>query len=143
MQPIIIYRAKTKKSNEWVKGHLFYSYPHKEWCIQKEIINYHVQLDNDFNFVIINPDTVGMFWRTVNKVDLFTGDIFSLDGDFPKLVRFINGQFRIANLCDLKHNKLLSIWQIPADGWFDGRLGRIQIDGNEFENPELVKDLEG
>ena len=91
---------------------------------------------------IVLPESVGQFiGRKDNKLtNIFDGDIITVNGHYPKLVKFIpeRAAFCLANISDFKNQEWCDIWQQPHSSWWDEM--NIEVIGNKFDNPELLKE---
>lgn len=90
----------------------------------------------------VESESVGQFiGRKDNKLTkIFDGDIITVNGHYPKLVKFIpeRAAFCLANISDLKNQEWWDIWQQPHSSWWDEM--EIEVIGNKFDNPELLED---
>lgn len=130
---IIEFRGKTIH-NEWHFGDLWQIYDEEKNRNIGVIIPHNTDFnDVNFDFVVL-PKTIGQFTGLCDKHDnrIYEGDIirhvYSLkkdengqwvDNAETFLVEFDRGRFNISHLCEVTN--------------------RIEILGNKFDNPELLK----
>lgn len=128
----IKFRGKDPRNNKWVYGY-FSTIENREHYILSPcgLGLLHTE---------VIPESVGMYWRTVNNQELFEGDIFSVNGKYNKVVRWVDkhAAFCVANIDELNCD-WMDIWQRPDPSWFKDFGREIVIIGNEFDNPELLK----
>lgn len=134
------FRGKQINGCEWLYGYYFaydsvsdnQTYhsivPGKYSC--KPVEHFHVA-----------PETVGQFTglKDCKGVEIYEGDIISVNGKYPKLVRYINEYacFCLANLSDL-NQKWMQPWQQVSPGWWNDFNREILIVGNEHDTPEMI-----
>jgi len=96
----------------------------------------------------IETKTIGQFTGLYDKngKEIYEDDIFTIDGKYPKLVKYINewSAFCVANL-DTLTNPLMSKWrdkykyQQLSPLWWSDFKNEIEVIGNIHDNPELLK----
>lgn len=138
----ISFKGKRKDGKGWVDG-----------CYQRLVVHgvmkHFIAPANSLVFddiklidslIEVDEKTVSQYWRSVNKVDLYDGDIFTINGKYSKIVRYKEGKacFCVANLSQLECEDVFDIWQIPDEKWWNERNILIDVVGNEFDNPELL-----
>ena len=106
---IIKFRAHSKTGPLWVYG--YYKYNR---CFDQHII------DSKDGIYEVDGNTIGQYWRTVNGQELYDGDIFTVNGKYPKLVQWVDklACFSIANIDELDL-KFMDPWQQPSANWFE------------------------
>lgn len=130
MESIIKFRGKKLKDNSWVYGLLTNDMKG----------HYRINFDPKSFSCVVKENTIGQFIgrKDKDKTEIYDGDIITVNGDFPKLVKFIpeRAAFCIANICDLNNQDQLDIWMQPPISWWD----KLDIDviGNIHDNPELL-----
>lgn len=129
---IILFRGKRLKDGVWVFGNLTSDVKG----------HYRIQFSPKSFSCVVTKESVGQFiGRKDNKLTkIFDGDIITVNGHYPKLVKFIpeRAAFCLANICDFKNQDLWDIWQQPHSSWWDEM--EIEVIGNKFDNPELLED---
>ncbi len=113
--------------------------PNGKWKISKNIEQ---RLDSRIilgGYLVI-PETVGQYWRTVNEIDIYDGDIFTINGKYPKVVKYDEAHacFCIGNIEQIQFQDTFDIWQTPDSKWWEERALMIEIIGNIHDNPELL-----
>lgn len=133
----IRFRGKIKYTQRWIDGYLWQGC-NEAYYIKTEEKG---EFGSDLKDFEVFPETVGQYWRTVNDVDLYDGDIFTIEGKYSKIVRYKEDKacFCVANLNQLECEDVFDIWQIPDEKWWNERNILIDVIGNEFDNPELLK----
>ncbi|MDR1897989.1 MAG: YopX family protein [Prevotellaceae bacterium] len=139
MNRTIKFRGKRIADKEgWVYG----------WLVKIDN-NYIIAVETDINTVgyIVIPETIGMFTglHDSNGKEIYEGDIISVNGAYPKIIRFIDrfACFCMANISELKDEKWREIWQQPSTGWWQDFKRVIVVEGNEHDYPELLKQEDG
>lgn len=91
----------------------------------------------------IHKDTVGQFTGLKDKSgkEIYEGDIISVNGKYPKLIRYIDewASFCLANLTDLDCDLKTRYWQQVSPCWWTDYKREIKVIGNVYDNPELLK----
>ena len=91
----------------------------------------------------IHKDTVGQFTGLKDKSgkEIYEGDIISVNGKYPKLIRYIDewASYCLANLTDLDCDLKTSYWQQVSPCWWTDYKREIKVIGNVYDNPELLK----
>lgn len=89
------------------------------------------------------PETVGQFTGLFDKngKEIYEGDIISVNGKYPKLVKYIDDYacFCLANITDL-NKKWISPWQQVSSSWWNDFKREIRVIGNIYDNPDLIKE---
>jgi uncharacterized phage protein (TIGR01671 family) len=96
----------------------------------------------------VDESTVGQYIgrKDCDGKPIFEGDIFTVNGKYPKLVKYIDEwhSFCVANL-DTITDPCMSRWddvckyQQPAPNWWNDFKREIKVIGNMYDNPELIK----
>lgn len=144
----IKFRGRRLDNEEWASGSLI-SVDDTAFIIDKSDIDYNPDTDIyafwfDNQECIVNPATVGQYWRTINGKKLFDGDIFRFKVGDEYIVRIVRyseekAAFCIVNPLLLKHEKWMEIEQTPNVSWWQKFVKDIEIIGNIHDNPELLK----
>lgn len=136
MEHTIKFRGKEIDSNKWLYGDLF----QRSGCYPEILFPYFDEKGKTQYADAVKENTIGQFIgrKDKNKTEIYDGDIITVNGEFPKLVKFIpeRAAFCIANICDLKNQGQWEIWMQPPVSWWD-KLD-IEVIGNKFDNPELL-----
>lgn len=132
MNRTIKFRGKRIDNGEWVYGYL----------ADEDYIN---DIDSiDLSSIEVNIDTVGQFTGLFDKngKEIFEGDIISVNGKYPKLVKYINDYacFCLANIEDLDEEMDTGYWHQVSPGWWNSSKREIQAIGNIYDHPELIKE---
>ena len=146
----IKFRGKCLHSDAWVYGSLV--------CFDNdeapEIQSFDPYQDGTYQWRSVNVDaeTVGQYIgrRDCDGRQIYEGDIFTVNGRYPKLVKYIDEwhSFCVANL-DAITDPCMSRWgdicnyQQPAPNWWNDFKREIKVVGNMYDNPEMVKVKEG
>lgn len=129
-------RAKGECVGEWAYGELT-QHDNLIWLEECEY----------FSGAYVQPDTIGQFTGLYDKngKEIYEGDVFSVDGKYPKVVKYIEEwlSFCVANI-DTLTTPPMSSWpeksiymQLSSDWWKDFQ-NEIEVIGNVHENPELI-----
>lgn len=142
MKRIIKFRAKRKNGNDWVYGCYQHLVIHGE--MRHFIAPSNSLLFDDIKFIDalieVDENTICQYWRSVNKSDLYDGDIFAFNGAYRKIVRYKEDEscFCVASISHLECEDILDIWNAPSDIWWKECAVLMEVIGNEFDNPELL-----
>lgn len=132
MEREIKFRGKSVLNDEWIYGDLVHRIN-----IPKTISP--VQI----NGIGVKEDTIGQFAGLFDKngKEIYEGDIISVNGKYPKLVKYIDDYacFCLANITDL-NKKWISPWQQVSPSWWNDFKREIRVIGNMYDHPELIKE---
>lgn len=142
----IIFRAKRESDGSWVYGDLIQQNSGltqiqtnlNTWRINPE------DIDEYGETITVDPDTVGQF---IGREDerhkkIFDGDIITVNGNYPKIVRYMPERCAFCilnisdNISDLYHIDEWEIWQQPPAVWWDTMT--IEVIGNIYDNKQLL-----
>ena len=137
-----LYRAMSVHQREWIFGSPVEVYGGKVVIIPS---TYFTRLHNDGTVharsVVCDTGTLGQYIGRSDSFgsDIFDNDIITVNGRYPKLVRFIPSKcsFCFANIDNLCNERFWDIWQQPDEDWW--RDMEIKVIGNIFDNSELLK----
>ena len=76
-----------------------------------------------------------------NGVEIYEGDIISVNGKYEKIVEFHADffGFTLTNISDLKNKDWMEIRQRPHSQWFSDFKREIEVIGNIHQNKDLLK----
>ena len=122
---IIKFRGKSLNTKMWVYGDL--NHRGKRTFIEYEV----------------DCKTIGQFIGKTDKegTEIYEHDIISVNGKYPKLVKYIveYACFCLANISDL-NKEWMNPWQQISPDWWNDFKREIRVIGNAFDNPELMKE---
>lgn len=135
------YRGKRKDGGGWVKGDLIQTLPYKDghihcWIKERDILGLGAISTPTDNFLEVTPESVGqdIGIKDRSRTKIFKGDIAKVYGgyygDDILEIGFKNGCFG-----RIYKGKLLTFVSDHSEN--------VEIIGNVFDNPELLKELEG
>lgn len=132
MNRIIKFRGKTNAG--WLHGDLVHR--EKETYIFSED-----DTDSPNNYEVV-IETVGQFTGLCDKngTEIYEGDIITINGKYPKLVKYIDDYacFCLANICDLEEDLDTGYWHQVSPGWWNNPNREIKVVGNIYDNPQLI-----
>ena len=145
----IKFRGKSTTSGKWVHGMLT-TLKNLETEMQNMIIIKNEGVFNEgsaspffMEWDYIHKDTVGQFTGLKDKSgkEIYEGDIISVNGKYPKLIRYIDewASYCLANLTDLDCDLKTRYWQQVSPCWWTDYKREIKVIGNVYDNLELVK----
>lgn len=146
----IVFRGKCKDTGKWYEGQYIHL-TKTTYCFKED---YYRNPDNDIHQIVfekmvdwglpnrhlridVNPETVGQYTgvKDKNGVKIFEGDILSFvdgDGDTNYLTVIYDRDMFTTKECDF----------VDRDGlWSDSTLD-LEVIGNIYDNPELLKGKE-
>jgi len=141
----IKFRGKNLNTKEWVYGDLL------QWNDGETAIGVHGQfIDDGYHFnenydktPYVDETTVGQYTglKDKNGKEIYEGDIISVNGKYPKLIRYIDewASYCLANLTDLDCDLKTRYWQQVSPCWWTDYKREIKVIGNVYDNPELLK----
>lgn len=141
----IKFRGKNLNTKEWVYGDLL------QWNDGETAIGVHGQfIDDGYHFnenydktPYVDETTVGQYTglKDKNGKEIYEGDIISVNGKYPKLIRYIDewASYCLANLTDLDCDLKTRYWQQVSHCWWTDYKREIKVIGNVYDNPELLK----
>lgn len=141
----IKFRGKNLNTKEWVYGDLL------QWNDGETAIGVHGQfIDDGYHFnenydktPYVDETTVGQYTglKDKNGKEIYEGDIISVNGKYPKLIRYIDewASYCLANLTDLDCDLKTRYWQQVSPCWWTDYKREIKVIGNVYDNLELVK----
>ena len=145
----IKFRGKSTTSGKWVHGMLttlkdLGAEKQDMIIIKKEgVFNEGSASPFFMEWDYIHKDTVGQFTGLKDKSgkEIYEGDIISVNGKYPKLIRYIDewASYCLANLTDLDCDLKTRYWQQVSPCWWTDYKREIKVIGNVYDNLELVK----
>lgn len=141
----IKFRGKNLNTKEWVYGDLL------QWNDGETAIGVHGQfIDDGYHFnenydktPYVDETTVGQYTglKDKNGKEIYEGDIISVNGKYPKLIRYIDewASYCLANLTDLDCDLKTRYWHQVSPCWWTDYKREIKVIGNVYDNPELLK----
>lgn len=133
----IKFRGKRVNGGEWVKS-MTISYG----TIKRKMSKIFFEI-NPGKWVGIIPNTIGQFTGLKDKSEkeIYEGDIISVNGKYPKLIRYIDewASYCLANLTDLDCDLKTRYWHQVSPCWWTDYKREIKVIGNVYDNPELLK----
>ena len=130
----IKFRGKNPKGT-WLYGDLIHNRGNV-FIVPKKIVSPFAPSNNN---LIVDENTIGQFTGLKDKNDkeIYEGDMFKLPISYGYAVH----QVRISphHLCVEIKNITLQNWNNLNDCWWDEFKNGIEIVGNIFDNPELLK----
>lgn len=141
----IKFRGKNLNTKDWVYGDLL------QWNDGETAIGVHGQfIDDGYHFnenydktPYVDETTVGQYTglKDKNGKEIYEGDIISVNGKYPKLIRYIDewASYCLANLTDLDCDLKTRYWHQVSPCWWTDYKREIKVIGNVYDNPELLK----
>ena len=133
----IKFRGKRVNGGEWVKS-MTISYG----TIKRKMSKIFFEI-NPGKWVGIIPNTIGQFTGLKDKSgkEIYEGDIISVNGKYPKLIRYIDewASYCLANLTDLDCDLKTRYWHQVSPCWWTDYKREIKVIGNVYDNLELLK----
>jgi len=132
----IKFRGKRKDNGEWIYGHLV-KFKNTYYILSETATHldpFNTKLG--YFFIEVDPKTVGQYTGSKDKNgrEIYEGDIVKAEGLISIRIRpviFQNGMFCIPGEC-----ALLPLSEYAGEG------NELEVIGNIYENPELLKEVE-
>lgn len=135
----IKFRGKSIYDEEWLYGSLV-KIEKDRYAVIPPLND--IEIGKSIGMYEVCHETVGQFTGlyTDNGEEVYEEDIISVNGKYPKLVKYIGeyASFCVANISDL-NKKWISPWQQVSPGWWNDFRREIQVIGNIYDHPELIK----
>lgn len=129
----IKFRGKRLDNGEWVYGSLY-----------QEGVTACIIKDRGFarEYKQVNPDTVGQYigLKDCNDREIYEGDIITVKGDYPRVVLWDKVSWALMPCKYYYDNHFWSMnLQHPGNDWWDEFADEMEVVGNIYDNPELIK----
>lgn len=130
----ILFRGKSIGTGEWLYGYLFnygLTAPSNVPCISVCVPK---SWKEAYNLYAVSPGTIGQYTGLKDKDGnkIFEGDIVIIGNNLKAVVIWFNGSFRFKDELSSKATYFYDIGVIMRD--YD-----VQVIGNIYDNPELIK----
>lgn len=103
-----------------------------------------IEIGKSIGMYEVCPETIGQFTGLFDKngKEIYEGDIISVNGKYPKLVKYIDDYacFCLANIEDLDEKMDTGYWHQVSPGWWNSSKREIRVIGNIYDHPELIKE---
>lgn len=142
MKREIKFRGKSIYGEEWLYGSLV-KIEEDRYAIIPNLND--IEIGKSISMYEVHPETVGQFTGLCGKngKEIYEGDIINVNGKYPRLVKFIDEYacFCIARISDLDNNLETGYWywQQVIPGWWNNPDREIEVCGNIYDNPDLLK----
>lgn len=114
------------------------------WAYGFPFIDKIAQISTDKCIYNVIPSTIGQFTglKDKNGVEIYEGDIISVNGKYEKIVEFHADffGFTLTNISDLKNKDWMEIRQRPHSQWFSDLKREIEVIGNIHQNKDLLNE---
>ena len=144
MKREIKFRGKSIDTGKWIYGFLSFFYTagrNENGLILTDKAK--IYSPEDCRCDDVWAETVGQFTGLCDKngKEIYEGDIINVNGKYPRLVKFIDEYacFCIARISDLDNNLETGYWQQVIPGWWNNPDREIEVCGNIYDNPDLLK----
>lgn len=137
---IIKFRGKSIYGEDWMYGSLV-KLEKDRYSVIPPLND--IEVGKSIGMYEVHPETVCQFTGLLDKngKEIYEGDIISVNGKYPKLVKYIDDYacFCLANITDL-NKKWISPWQQVFPSWWNDFKREIRVIGNIYDNPDLIKE---
>lgn len=138
MNRTIKFRGKSADNGKWITGYYYHECGNTYIVEDRQSLS---ETSRNVPYVVI-PETVGQFTGLFDKngKEIYEGDIISVNGKYPKLMRYIDDYacFCLANIEDLDEEMDTGYWHQVSPGWWNSSKRIIKVLGNIHDNPELI-----
>lgn len=137
----IKFRGKNIYSEDWLYGSLV-KIEKDRYAVIPPLNN--IEIGKSIGMYEVYPETVGQFTGLFDKNgnEIYEGDIISVNGKYPKLVKYIDDYacFCLVNIEDLDEEMDTGYWHQVSPGWWNSLKREIRVIGNIYDNPYLTKE---
>ena len=140
MKRTIKFRGKRLDNGEWVYGH-YADYIHPDCGIPSPSIIY--LLPGCGNMIVaVDPSTICQFTglRDCNGKEIYDGDIITVKGNYPRVVLWDKVSWALMP-CEYFYDKHFWVMNLqhPGNDWWEELADEMEVIGNMYDNPELLK----
>ncbi|MFT0403166.1 YopX family protein [Bacteroides faecis] len=140
MNRTIKFRGKSIYDEEWLYGSLI-KIEKDRYAVIPPLND--IEIGKSIGMYEVCLETIGQFTGLYDRSgeEIYEGDIISVNGKYPKIVKYIDGYacFCLANISDL-NKKWMYPWQQVSPGWWSDYKREIRVVANIYDNPELIKE---
>lgn len=142
----IKFRGKNTFNNRWEYGSLVKEKDGALWIIPEDQML--ISEGGSFSAAHVSSETVGQFTglKDKNGVEIYEGDVFTVNEEYPKVVKYIEEwlSFCVATIDTITTPPMSGwpekyIYQQLSPGWWKDFQNEIEVIGNIYDNPELLK----
>lgn len=137
----IRFRGESIYNKEWLYGSLI-KIEKDRYAIIPDLND--IEIGKSISMYEVHSETLGQFTGLLDRTgkEIYEGDVISVNGKYLRLVKFIDEYacFCIARISDLDKNLETGYWQQVIPGWWNNPDREIEIVGNIYDNPELMKE---
>lgn len=141
----IKFRGK-RSGGEWIYGGFTYRFNHHRCIVVFAPIeqpdNQNCYEDNWDVYVDVMEDTIGQYTglKDCNGKEIYEGDIFTVKGLYPRVVVWDKVGWALMP-CEYYYDEHFWIMNIqhPGEDWWELFSKEIEVVGNIFDNPEMLK----
>lgn len=138
---IIKFRGESIYNKEWLYGSLI-KIEKDRYAIIPDLND--IEIGKSISMYEVHSETLGQFTGLLDRTgkEIYEGDIINVNGKYLRLVKFIDEYacFCTARISDLDNNLETGYWQQVTPGWWNNPDREIEIVGNIYDNPELMKE---